>query len=107
MTATSPIVAAMLALAAGTFLLRLAGPALRARVRFPPPAEHLLEASAVVLLAGLLAVSACFEGHSPAGPARLLGVLTGALLAWRRAPFLAVVLGAATTTALLRLLGLN
>ncbi|NUS58978.1 MAG: AzlD domain-containing protein, partial [Streptomycetaceae bacterium] len=66
MTATSPIVAAMLALAAGTFLLRLAGPALRARVHFPAPAEHLLEGSAVVLLDGLHSVSACFEVHSPA-----------------------------------------
>lgn len=107
MTPTFPAVAAMSALAAGTFLLRLAGPALRARVRFPAPAEHLLEVSAVVLLAGLLAVSACFEGHGFAGPARLLGVLAGALLAWRRAPFLATVLGAATTTALLRLAGLD
>ncbi|MGN9775543.1 hypothetical protein ACTMS0_07180 [Micromonospora sp. H33] len=40
-----------------------------------------------------------------AGWARPAGVLVGVLLAWRRAPFVLVVLGAAGTTALLRLLG--
>lgn len=38
------------------------------------------------------------------GPARPAGVAAGALCAWRKAPFLAVVLVAAATTALLRLL---
>ena len=35
---------------------------------------------------------------------RLAGLAVAAVLVWRRAPFLAIVLGAAVTTALLRLL---
>ncbi|MDT0465774.1 AzlD domain-containing protein [Streptomyces gibsoniae] len=100
-----PTLAAMLALAAGTFLLRLSGPALRARVTFPERAEKLLEVSAVVLLAALAASAALTEGSGFAGPARPIGVLVGGLLAWRKAPFLVVVLAAAGTAALLRLAG--
>jgi branched-subunit amino acid transport protein len=97
--------AAMLALAAGTFLLRLTGPALRARCTLPERAGKLLEVSAVLLLAALAATSALAEDHAFTGPARPLGVLTGAVLAWRRAPFLVVVLASAGATALLRLAG--
>ncbi|MEV7522049.1 AzlD domain-containing protein [Streptomyces sp. NPDC091371] len=101
-----PALAAMLALAGGTLLLRLAGPALRAKVTFPERAEKLLEISAVVLLAALTATAALTEGDSPAGAARPLGVAVGGLLAWRKAPFLVVVLAAAAAAALLRLAGI-
>ncbi|MDQ0751284.1 branched-subunit amino acid transport protein [Streptomyces africanus] len=101
----TPTSAAMLALAAGTFLLRLAGPALRARCTLPQRAEKLLEVSAVLLLAALATTSALTEDQAFTGPARPLGVLAGGVLAWLRAPFLAVVLAAAGTTALLRLAG--
>ncbi|MCK8432062.1 AzlD domain-containing protein [Streptomyces violaceus] len=100
-----PALAAMFTLAAGTFLLRLSGPLLRAKVSFPQRAEKLLEVSAVLLLAALAATSALTEGHAFAGPARPIGVLVGGVLAWRRAPFLVVVLAAAGTAALLRLAG--
>lgn len=102
-----PTMAAMLALAGGTFLLRLSGPALRARVTFPERAEKLLQASAVVLLAALTATAALTEGHGFAGAARPIGVLVGGALAWRKAPFLVVVLAAAGTAALLRLAGVH
>jgi branched-subunit amino acid transport protein len=92
-------------LAAGTFAFRLAGPALRARITFPAWAARLLEVAAVVLLAALVAVSALTTGHGFAGYARPAGVLTGGLLAWRKAPFIVVVLAAAATTAMLRWLG--
>ncbi|MGW0608839.1 AzlD domain-containing protein [Streptomyces sp. NPDC002644] len=100
-----PALAAMFALAAGTFLLRLSGPALRAKVTVPKQVEKLLEVSAVVLLAALTATATLTEGAGFAGAARALGVLVGGVLAWRRAPFLVVVLAAAGTTALLRLAG--
>lgn len=99
------LLAAMLALAAGTFLLRLAGPALRAKVTFPKRAEKLLEVSAVVLLTALTATAALTESGGFAGPARPIGVMVGGALAWRKAPFLVVVLAAAGTAALLRLAG--
>ncbi|WP_329302391.1 AzlD domain-containing protein [Streptomyces sp. NBC_00659] len=102
-----PTLIAMLALAGGTFLLRLAGPALRARITFPERAEELLEASAVVLLAALTATAALAEGHGFAGLARPIGVAVGGVLAWRKAPFLLVVLAAAGAAALLRLAGVR
>jgi branched-subunit amino acid transport protein len=98
------VAAAALALAGGTFAFRLAGPLLRARITVPPAAQDLLEAAAVVLLAALVTTSALTSGHHLAGLARPLGVLAGGTAAWRKAPFFLVVLIAAGTTALLRLL---
>ncbi|NGO71898.1 AzlD domain-containing protein [Streptomyces boncukensis] len=105
MTGSSTLVVAVLALAAGTYAFRLAGPLLRSRVAFPPRAERLLETGAVVLLAALIATTALTEGDGAAGVARPAGVAVAGVLAWRRVPFLAVVLTAAATTAVLRLLG--
>ena len=102
---TTLIVAGLLTLSAGTFAFRFFGPVLRERIAFPPWAAKLLEAAAVVLLAALVATTALTEGHGFVGPARPAGVLVGGILAWRKAPFLVVVLAAAATTAVLRLLG--
>ncbi len=99
------LIGAMLALAAGTFAFRLAGPVLRNRISFPPRVTKLLETSSVVLLAALIVTAALSEGHGFAGFARPVGVLVGGVLAWRKAPFLLVVLAAAGAAALLRLLG--
>ena len=99
------VIAGLLTLSAGTFAFRFAGPALRQRIPFPPWAERLLEAAAVVLLAALVATTGLTEGHHLAGFARPAGVLAGGVLAWRKAPFLVVVLAAAATAAVLRLLG--
>jgi branched-subunit amino acid transport protein len=102
---TTLVVAGLLTLSAGTFAFRFSGPVLRRRITFPPWAERLLEAGAVVLLTALAATTALTEGHGFAGLARPAGVLVGGVLAWRRVPFLVVVLAAAATTAVLRLLG--
>ncbi|HEX7746127.1 MAG TPA: AzlD domain-containing protein, partial [Micromonosporaceae bacterium] len=45
-------------------------------------------------------------GGAFAGVARPVGVLVGVVLAWRRAPFVVVVIAAAVTAAGLRLAGL-
>jgi len=99
------VVAGMLTLSAGTYAFRLSGRALRERIAVPPLAEQLLEAAAVVMLAALVATTALTKGHGFAGFARPAGVLVGGVLAWRKAPFVAVVIAAAVTTAVLRLLG--
>jgi branched-subunit amino acid transport protein len=99
------LVAAVLALAAGTFALRLAGPLLRSRISLPPRAQDLLETAAVVVLAALVATTALTTGHHLAGAARPLGVLAGGMAACRKAPFVVVILIAAGTTALLWRLG--
>ncbi|HZO68764.1 MAG TPA: AzlD domain-containing protein [Kribbellaceae bacterium] len=99
------LVVAILVLAAGTFALRFAGPVLRTRVEVPDRVEALLATAAVVLLAALVATAALTDGHGFAGIARPAGVLVGGVLAWRRAPFVLVVVAAAATAAVLRLLG--
>ncbi|MFF9157075.1 AzlD domain-containing protein [Streptomyces sp. NPDC014846] len=99
--------AVILALAVGTYAFRLVGPVLHGRVTVPPRVQELASAGAVVLLVALLATGALTEGGGFAGWARPAGVLVGAVLAWRRAPFPLVVLAAAGTTALLRLAGVG
>ncbi|MGV9627339.1 AzlD domain-containing protein [Streptomyces sp. NPDC003487] len=103
----SATVAAILALAVGTYAFRLVGPVLHGRVTVPPRLQELLSAGAVVLLAALLATGALTEAGGFAGWARPAGVLAGGILAWRRAPFAVAVLGAAVTTALLRVAGVS
>ena len=105
MTGTTLLIAAVLVLAAGTLGFRLAGPLLRERLTLSPRLESVMGRLTVVLLVALVATSATLEGDGFAGVARPAGVLVGGVLAWRRAPFVVVVLAAAATAALLRLLG--
>jgi branched-subunit amino acid transport protein len=101
------LVAGLCLLSAGTFACRLSGRLLRQRITFPARAERLLAEGAVVMLAALVATTALTKGHGFAGYARPAGVLAGGLLAWRKAPFLVIVLAAAAVTAVLRLLGVS
>lgn len=96
---------AIVALAAGTYAYRLAGPVFRHRLRIPGRVQRLLNVAAAVLLTALVATAAVTEGHGFAGWARPAGVLAGGVLAIRRVPFPLVVVAAAATTALLRLAG--
>jgi branched-subunit amino acid transport protein len=96
---------AIAALAAGTYALRVAGPLLRNRLRLPDRVRTYLSLSAIALLAALVATSALMAGSGFAGWARPAGVLVGAVCAWRRLPFVVVVIAAAVTAALLRLAG--
>ncbi|CRK50769.1 conserved membrane hypothetical protein [Rhodococcus sp. RD6.2] len=105
MTATLPLVVAVLILAAGTFAFRFAGPALRARGVVPDRLESVLAVGAVVLLVAVAVTNAVTEDGGVAGIARPAGVLVGGVLAWRKAPFVVVILAAAATAAVLRLLG--
>ncbi|WP_406439222.1 AzlD domain-containing protein [Streptomyces sp. NBC_00631] len=95
----------VLALALGTYAFRLVGPALHGRVEIPARVQELAAAGAMVLLVALLATGALTENGGFAGWARPAGVLAAGVLAWLRAPFVAVVLAAATVTALLRAAG--
>ncbi|MFF7469237.1 AzlD domain-containing protein [Streptomyces sp. NPDC008092] len=95
----------ILALALGTYAFRLVGPVLHGRVEIPARVQELASAGAVVLLVALLATGALTENGGFAGFARPAGVLAAGVLAWRRAPFAVVVLGAAAVTALLRATG--
>ncbi|MFB6893189.1 AzlD domain-containing protein [Kitasatospora sp. NPDC056327] len=98
---------AVLLLAAGTYAFRLAGPLLGDRLTVSDRLRRLLAVTAAVLLVALVATGALTQGHGFAGWARPAGVLVAGVLAWRRAPFPAVVVAAAATTALLRLCGVS
>jgi branched-subunit amino acid transport protein len=100
------LITAILALAVGTYALRLSGVLLRDRLELSDSLQRILPMSAAALLAALAGTAALMAGSEFAGFARPAGVLFGALLAWRKAPFVVVVVAAATLTALLRLAGL-
>jgi branched-subunit amino acid transport protein len=106
-------IVAILILAVGTYAFRLAGPLLRQRLakahggdaELPPRLTELLSTGATVLLVALIATSALTDAGEFAGIALPAGVLTGGLLAWRKAPFVVVVVAAALVAAGLRALG--
>lgn len=98
---------AVLALAVGTYLLRLAGILLRGRVTVPERIERLLDLGATALLVALVATAALTEAGGFSGWARPAGVGVALVAAWWRVPFVLVVLLAAATTAGLRLLGVS
>lgn len=97
--------AAVLSLAGGTYLIRLSGLLLRGRVSVPARVERYLDLGATALLVALVALSTFTQDGGFAGWARPLGVIVGAVAAWRKVPFVLVVILAAGTTALLRLAG--
>lgn len=99
------LLVAIAALAVGTYAFRFAGPLLRDRVELPAGLERIMGMATVVLLAALVATSALLDGQDPAGVARPAGVAVAGALAWRKAPFVVIVLAAAGTAAVLRLLG--
>ena len=89
----------------GTYAIRLAGVVLGDKVRLSPALARLLPLAAVALLAALAATAALTDAGHFAGVARPVGVLAGVIAAWRKLPFIAVVIIAAATAAILRLLG--
>lgn len=60
----------------------------------------------VALLGALVATQTLTHDGTVVADARIAGILVAAVLLWRRAPFLVVVLAGAAVTAGLRLLGL-
>ena len=90
---------ALLALAAGTHLLRLTGLLLRGRVSMPVRAQRYLDLSATALLVALAVTATVTQDGGFAGWARPVGVLVGVVPAWREVPFVLVVVLAAGSTA--------
>lgn len=104
---TATLIVAVGVLAVGTYAFRAAGPMLRDRVHLSPRIERLVSEAAVVLLVALAATAALTEAREFAGVARPVGAAVGVLLALRKAPFVAVVVAAAGTAAVLRLAGVE
>ncbi|HEY9562470.1 MAG TPA: AzlD domain-containing protein [Nocardioides sp.] len=103
MSTTTLIVSAFV-LGAATFAIRAAGPFLHTRISIGTRWLELMSLAATVLLVALAATSALADGNEWSDPARPAGVVVAGVLAWRRAPFMVIVIAAAATTALLRLL---
>lgn len=99
--------ASILILAAGTYAFRLSGPLLSERLRVSARVQELLALSAIALLSALVATAALTANGGFAGWARPAGVVVGAVLAWRRLPFVVVVVASAVTAAGLRMLGVQ
>jgi len=84
----------------------LAGRGGRTReVALPPRVSEVLSVAATVLLVALVATASLTDGGRFAGVALPAGVLVGGVLAWRKAPFVVVVIVAAGVAAGLRALG--
>jgi branched-subunit amino acid transport protein len=94
--------AAVLAGAAGCYLLKLAGLSLPQRVLDHPVTRRLAALLPIALLSALAALQTFTSGDRLVIDARLAGVAVAVVAIARRAPFLVVVGLAAATTALLR-----
>lgn len=103
---TTTLIVVIAVLGAGTFAMRFAGAALGGRLQLSPAVARILPLAAVALLAALAITATFTDAGDVAGIARPAGVLAGVVAAWRRAPFVVVVLVAAATAALLRLAGI-
>lgn len=95
---------AILGLAAASFLLKAIGPVLVGAREPAATTRALLDLAAVPLLAALILVQTVSTDGAYTVDARLPALGVAGLLVWRRAPFLVVIVAAAATAALLRLL---
>jgi branched-subunit amino acid transport protein len=93
---------ALLGLGVGSYLLKACGPLLAGDRTLRPAVTQALELIPVPLLAALILVQTLDGGERLVVDARVPALGVAVVLAWRRAPFLVVVLGAAATAALLR-----
>jgi branched-subunit amino acid transport protein len=94
---------AILGAAAGCYLLKLAGLSIPARVLERPLVERIADLIPVALLAALVAVQVFAHGTHLALDARAAGLGAAVVALLLRAPFLVLVVAAALTAALLRL----
>lgn len=95
---------AVLVAGVGCYLLKLAGLSLPERVLAHPVVERVADLIPVALLGALVAVQVWSSGTSLEVDARTAGLAFALVALLLRAPFLVVVLGAAATAALIRLL---
>lgn len=97
------LLTAVLAVAAGSFLIKAAGPAALGERSLPGWSTAILALIAPALLAGLVVVEVLGRRWAHLDGTVLAGLATAAMLWLLRAPMLAAVLGGVVATALLRL----
>ena len=96
--------AAIVAAGVGCYLLKLAGMSVPPSVLERPVVRRVAGLIPAALLSALVAVQVFTSGQRLVLDERAAGLAAAAVLLLLRAPFLAVVLGAALTAGLLRLL---
>jgi branched-subunit amino acid transport protein len=96
--------AALLGLAAAAYALKAVGPVFAGDREVRPAVGQVLDLLAIPLMAALVVVQTLDGGERIVLDARVPALAVAAVLVWRRAPFLVVVLAAAGTAALLRAL---
>jgi branched-subunit amino acid transport protein len=96
--------AVLLGLGAVSYGLKAAGPLLAGGRQLGPELRRVLDLVAVPLLAALILVQTVGDAHRLVLDARVPALAVAAILVWRRAPFLVVVLAAAGTATLVRAL---
>ena len=95
---------ALLGLALASYALKAIGPVVAGERELRPGLGQVLDLVAIPLLAALILIQTLDGGGRIVFDARVPALLVAAVLVWRRAPFLVVVLAAAATAALLRAL---
>ena len=92
----------VLALAAGAYAFKFLGLVLIGSRRLPPALDRCLALVPAALLSALVVQGTVSTGQDLVIDERLPGIVVATVLAWRRAPFIVVVVAATATTALLR-----
>jgi branched-subunit amino acid transport protein len=92
----------VLTLAAAAYAFKFLGLVVIGSRRLPAALERCLALVPAALLSALIVQATFSTGNDLVLDERAPGVAVAGVLAWRRAPFVVVVLGAALTTALLR-----
>lgn len=95
---------ALIVTAVGCYLLKLAGLSVPSAVLERPLVQRVADLVPVTLLAALIAVQVFASGTQLVVDARLAGLLAAAVALLLRAPFILVVLVAALSAAVVRLL---
>jgi len=95
---------AILVTAIGCYLLKLGGLSVPAAVLEKPVVQRIADLMPVALLAALIGVQVFASGTDLVLDARVAGLLAAVVALLLRAPFIVVVLVAALTAALIRLL---
>jgi branched-subunit amino acid transport protein len=96
--------AAILGTAVGCYLLKLAGLSVPSTVLEHPVVHRVADLMPVALLAALVAVQVFADGPALTIDARAAGLVAAVVALLLRAPFIVVVLVAAATAALVRLI---
>jgi branched-subunit amino acid transport protein len=93
----------LIVLAAGTYLMKSAGPLVLGNRPLPSSMQRLVDLLPAALLASLALVSTLGDGQRLVVDARVVGMLVAGIALSRRAPFVVVIVLAAAATAAARL----